>query len=136
MRSTKLYNTFDHDMIIIPNSDIAGQQIVNISTPDPYFKVRFSMDVSYNSDVDMVKKMILDTAMKHPNVIKTEDRKPFVRLVDFLDSNIRFKLYLWVDDAMNQWKVEAEIKEWLFKEFKEKGIEISYPTHVVYLEKE
>ncbi len=136
MRSTKLYNTFDHDMIIIPNSDIAGQQIVNISTPDPYFKVRFSMDVSYNSDVDIVKKMILDTAMKHPNVIKTEDRKPFVRLVDFLDSNIRFKLYLWVDDAMNQWKVEAEIKEWLFKEFKEKGIEISYPTHVVYLEKE
>ncbi len=136
MRSTKLYNTFDHDMIIIPNSDIAGQQIVNISTPDPYFKVRFTMDVSYNSDVAMVKKIILDTAMKHPNVIKSEDRKPFVRLIDFLDSNIRFKLYLWVDDAMNQWKVESEIKEWLFNEFKEKGIEISYPTHVVYLEKE
>jgi MscS family membrane protein len=136
MRSTKLYNTFDHDMIIIPNSDIASQKIVNVSTPDPYFKLRFTMDVSYNADVDMVKKTILDNAMKHPNVIKSEDRKPFVRLVDFLDSNIRFKLYLWVDDAMNQWKVEADIKEWLFKEFKDKGIEISYPTHVVYLEKE
>ncbi len=136
MRSTKLYNTFDHDMIIVPNNQIAGQKIVNISTPDANFKVRFTMDVSYDSDPDEVKKIILDVARAHPNVIKDGDKAPFVRLVDFLDSNIRFKVYLWVDDAMNQWKVEAEMKENLFKIFRERGIEISYPQHIVHLEKE
>ena len=133
MRSTKLYNTFDHDMIIVPNNQIAGQKIVNISTPDSNFKVRFTIDVSYDSDPEEVKRVILDVANSHPNVIKEGDKAPFVRLVDFLDSNIRYKVYLWVDDAMNQWKVEAEMKEKLFKIFKEKGIEISYPQHVVHL---
>ena len=133
MRSTKLYNTFDHDMIIVPNNQIAGQKIVNISTPDVNFKVRFPIDVSYDSDPDEVKKTILEVAMSHPNVIKDGDKAPFVRLVDFLDSNIRYKVYLWVDDAMNQWKVEAEMKEKLLKIFREKGIEISYPQHVVHL---
>ena len=136
MRSTKLYNTFDHDMIIVPNNQMAGQKIVNISTPDANFKVRFTIDVSYDSNPDEVKKTILDVAMSHPNVIKEGDKAPFVRLVDFLDSNIRYKVYLWVDDAMNQWKVEAEMKEKLFKTFKEKGIEISYPQHVVHLKNE
>lgn len=136
MRSTKLYNTFDHDMIIVPNNQIAGQKIVNISTPDVNFKVRFTMDVSYDSDVDEVKRIILETANSHPDVIKEGEKAPFVRLVDFLDSNIRFKVYLWVDDAMNQWKVESEIKEQLFKIFMKKGIEISYPQHIVHLEKE
>ena len=136
MRSTKLYNTFDHDMIIVPNNQIAGQKIVNISTPDANFKVRFPMDVSYDSDVDEVKRTILEVAMEHPNVIKEGDKAPFVRLVDFLDSNIRFQLYLWVDDAMNQWKVESEIKEELFKRFNQKGIEISYPINIVHLEKD
>ena len=136
MRSTKLYNTFDHDMIIVPNNDLAGQKIVNISTPDANFKVRFPMDVSYDSDVDEVKRTILEVAMEHPNVIKEGDKAPFVRLVDFLDSNIRFQLYLWVDDAMNQWKVESEIKEELFKRFNQKGIEISYPINIIHLEKD
>ena len=136
MRSTKLYNTFDHDMIIVPNNQIAGQKIVNISTPDANFKVRFPIDVSYDSDPDEVKKTIMDVAMSHPNVIKEGDKAPLVRLVDFLDSNIRYKVYLWVDDAMNQWKVEAEMKEKLLKIFREKGIEISYPQHVVRLKKE
>ena len=136
MRSTKLYNTFDHDMIIVPNNQIAGQKIVNISTPDANFKVRFPVDVSYDSDPDEVKKIITDVAMSHPNVIKEGDKAPFVRLVDFLDSNIRYKVYLWVDDAMNQWKVEAEMKEKLFKIFQQKGIEISYPQHVVHLKNE
>jgi len=136
MRSTKLYNTFDHDMIIVPNNQIAGQKIVNISTPDANFKVRFTIDVSYDSDTDEVRKIILETANTHPNVIKEGDKAPFVRLVDFLDSNIRFKVYLWVDDAMNQWKVESEMKEQLFRVFRERGIEISYPQHIVHLEKE
>ncbi len=136
MRSTKLYNTFDHDMIIVPNNQIAGQKIVNISTPDANFKVRFPIDVSYDSDPDEVKKTILEVAMAHPNVIKEGDKAPFVRLVDFLDSNIRYRVYLWVDDAMNQWKVEADMKESLFKIFREKGIDISYPRHIVQLENE
>ncbi|MCK4757201.1 MAG: mechanosensitive ion channel family protein [Thermoplasmata archaeon] len=134
MRSTKLYNTFDHDVIILPNSKIANEKVINLTEPDNKMKVKVTIGVDYNTDIQKAKQIMLDVANKHTDVINTEDRDPFVRLVDFGDSSINLKLYTWVYHLDDQWRVGGEIREEIFELFKKEGIDIPFPQRVVHMQ--
>ncbi len=136
MRSTKLYNTFDHDMIILPNSKIANEKVINLTEPDNKFKVRVTIGIDYSSDVEKAKRIIREVAEKHPDVIHEKDKMPMVRLSDFGESAVMLKLFAWVNDLNNQWKVAGEIREEVFRRFKEEGITIPFPQRVVHIRNE
>ena len=134
MRSTKLYNTFDHDVIILPNSKIANEKVINLTEPDNKMKVKVTIGVDYDTDIQKAKKIMLDVANKHTDVINAEDRDPFVRLVDFGDSSINLKLYTWVYHLDDQWRVGGEMREEIFELFKKEGIDIPFPQRVVHMQ--
>lgn len=136
MRSTKLYNTFDHDVIILPNSKIANEKVINLTEPDNKMKVRVAIGVDYKTDIEKAKNIMLEIANAHPDVLKDEDKKPFARLVDFGDSAITLKMYTWVFHLDDQWRVGSELRERIFQRFKNEGIEIPFPQHVVHMEKD
>ncbi len=136
MRSTKLYNTFDHDMIILPNSKIANEKVINLTEPDNKMKVKITVGVAYDTDIKQAKGIMLDVALNHPDVIQDEGQSPFVRLVDFGDSSLGLKVYTWVHHLDDQWRVGAEIREAILEKFNEANIEIPFPQHVVHMEKE
>ncbi len=136
LRSTKLYNTFAHDIVIMPNNMLASQKIVNLTEPDVKFRVKIEIGVAYDSDVDKVKEILSEAANKEPEVIQEEGYKPYVRLIEFGDSALMFKVYTWVDDVSNQWKVAANIRETVLKRFREEGIEIPFPQRVVWMRDE
>lgn len=136
MRSTKLYNTFDHDMIIVPNSKIANEKVINLTEPDNQMKVRVSIGVAYDSDIEKVKQIMLDVANANPDVLKDEGRTPYIRLKDFADSAVMLKVYTWVNHLDNQWRVGSELREQIFKRFKEEGIEIPFPQRVIHMERD
>ena len=134
MRSTKLYNTFDHDVIILPNSKIANEKVINLTEPDNKMKVKVTIGVDYNTDIQKAKQIMLDVANKHTDIINAEGRDPFVRLVDFGDSSINLKLYTWVYHLDDQWRVGGEIREEIFELFKKEGIDIPFPQRVVHMQ--
>jgi small-conductance mechanosensitive channel len=134
MRSTKLYNTFDHDVIILPNSKIANEKVINLTEPDNQMKVRVAVGVDYKTDIQKAKQIMLDIANEHPDVLKDEGRKPFVRTIEFGDSAITLKTYTWVNDLDNQWRVASEMREEIFRRFNEEGIEIPFPQRVLHLD--
>jgi len=136
MRSTKLYNTFDHDMIILPNSKIANEKVINLTEPDNKMKVKVTVGVAYGTDVQQAKDIMLDVAVKHPDVIQEEGQAPFVRLVELGDSALGLKVYTWVHHLDNQWRVGAEMREAILARFNAANIEIPFPQHVVHMEKE
>jgi small-conductance mechanosensitive channel len=133
MRSTKLYNTFDHDMIILPNSKIANEKVINLTEPDNKMKVRVTVGVDYSTDIHKAKKIMLEAALNNPDTIHDVDRAPFVRLTDFGESAVMLKLYTWVHKLDNQWRVGGEIREEIFRRFKEEGISIPFPQRVVHI---
>jgi len=136
MRSTKLYNTFDHDMIIVPNNKIANEKVTNLTLPDNKIKVNLSIGIGYKSDVQKAKQIMLDAANKNPAIINDEDdRKPIVRLAEFEDSAIKLKLFAWVYEIDSQWRVGGEIREEILKRFKEEKIDIPFPQRVIHMEK-
>jgi small-conductance mechanosensitive channel len=136
MRSTKLYNTFDHDMIILPNSKIANEKVINLTEPDNKMKVRVTVGVDYSSDIQKAKQIMLEAANNHPDTIHDADRAPFVRVIDFGESAVMLKLYTWVYELDNQWRVGGELREEIFKRFKEEGIQIPFPQRVVHIRNE
>ena len=136
MRSTKLYNTFDHDMIILPNSKIANEKVINLTEPDNKMKIKVIMGVAYDTDLAKAKEIMLTTSQSHPDVMQEEGHSPFVRVVEFGDSSINIRLYAWVHHLDDQWRVASELKENIFHTFNKVGIEIPFPQHVVHMEKE
>jgi MscS family membrane protein len=134
MRSTKLYNTFDHDMIIVPNNKIANEKVTNLTLPDTQMKVQVEIGVDYKSDIKKAKQIMLDAANNNSGVIKDEDKKPFVRLTEFEESAIKLKLFAWVYELDSQWRVGGELREEILTQFRAEGIDIPFPQRVLHFE--
>jgi len=132
LRSTKLYNLFEHEVIIEPNSNIAGQRIINATKPDIKFKVKVTVGVAYGTDIKKVQDILKGILMKHPEVLKEKGLMPFIRFTNFGDSSLDFKTFCWIDNVENQWRVAHEIRQEIDRRFTEEGIEIPFPQRVVW----
>ena len=134
LRSTWLYNTFDHDIVIFPNKTIAGSKIVNLTEPDQKFKVRVAVGVAYGSDIDKVQEIMIEALELQPGVITNDpDRKAFCRFQEFGDSSLDFKATCWIHDIFDQWKIAHNARLHIEKRFREEGIEVPFPQRVVTL---
>lgn len=133
LRSTKLYWIKNHELIIMPNRLLANNKIINYVEPDPRFKVRVHVGVAYSSDLDKVKRILVDVAKNHPNVLRGPEYDPVWRVTAFGDSAIEVLVVVWVDDAMNQWNVASDIRHAIKKRFDEEGIVIPFPQRDVWM---
>ena len=131
-RSTKLYWGKHHDIIIMPNKELAARKIINYVRPDRRFKVLVDVGVGYGSDIDRVKRVMGDVALAHPNVLKEKEFAPIFRLASFGDSAIGVTIIAWVDDVMNGWQAASDLREAIKKRFEAEGIEIPFPQRVVH----
>jgi len=136
LRTTWLYNRFDHDIIIFPNKEMAGNKIVNLTEPDNKFKAKAAVGVAYGSDMDMVEEIMLSAIKKQPGVILDDpNRTPFFRFQEFGDSSLNCKVTAWIHDIFDQWKISHNTRLEINRRFAEEGIEIPFPQRVVHMEK-
>jgi small-conductance mechanosensitive channel len=84
----------------------------------------------YGSDVELVKKTLLEVADRTPKVRKRP--KPDLLFKDFGDSALVFTLRVWTD-TKNMFKVPTAIRFEIDKAFREKGIEIPFPLRDLHL---
>src|SRR4051794_34128939 len=94
MRTT-LVTTNDRLSIIVPNSKLVSQRLVNWSYGDPRARISVPVGVAQNSDVELVRDTLLDAAKDVENVL--EDPKPSVQFLKFGDSLLDFRLLVWTD---------------------------------------
>lgn len=132
MRSTKFYNTFKNTLTIVPNSVIAGGRITNISDPDPLFKIGIKVGVSYDTDIEKAKQIILDIERSTPHILHEEGKMPFVRVIDFRDSSVELYTKFWVDHYDKQWEATGIVRQRILEEFHKQGVHIPFPQVVVH----
>ena len=131
IRSTRIM-TRDDIEITIPNSVIANSKIVNESGgPHEKERVRITISVSYESDIEQVKRVLRDVAIASPNVCK--DPEPRVRFRQFADYGLTFQLLLWIERPEMRGRVIDEINSSIFYKFRDENIEIPYPHHVIQM---
>jgi small-conductance mechanosensitive channel len=131
LRTTKLYWGKNHTYIIMPNNEMANRKIINYVRPNRRFKTNVKLGVAYKSDLDRVKRVLLEIARSHPWVLKEPEFEPVFRVVDFGESTILVMLLVWVDDVDHKWHIGSDLREQIKKRFAEEGIEISFPQRVV-----
>ena len=114
--------TIDNKRITIPNSNIINNPVTNYGAK-PTRRVDFNFEVAYESDVELVKQVVLDVIKSNGKVLL--DKEPFCRLKTMEASSIKFFANCWVDSE-DYWDVYYYVMENVFNEFKRNNISIPY----------
>ncbi|MCF8235444.1 MAG: mechanosensitive ion channel family protein [Bacteroidales bacterium] len=134
---------FENRRVIIPNSIISSESIVNASIADEKICAWVEMDISYDSDIDKAMSIMQQEAMKHPSFIDNrspEEKKEGVpevrvRLIGFGDSSVNLRAYVWAENALLAFAMKCDLYKEIKEEFDKAGIEIPFPHRtIVYKE--
>ncbi len=132
LRSTKI-KTFDNEMIIIPNNKLADSKIQNIAMPDPKSRAVVPFGVAYGSDIEKVKKIVVDEIKKIAHVEK--EPEPIARFIEMGDSNLKFNVYYYVDSFENRFGTIDEANMRIYNALNKTGVEIPFPQMDVHIKK-
>jgi small-conductance mechanosensitive channel len=134
IRSTR-FMTRDDIEITIPNSVIAASKIVNESGgPGETERVRITLHVAYESDIDDVKALLISIALGNENVLKAPE--PRVRFREFADHGLKLQLLFWIHKPEIRGRTVDAVNTEIYKQFSQNNISIPYPTMKVILPQE
>ncbi len=123
--------TWDLRRIIVPNSLMSSDYIVNWSLGDPETIWPVDIGIGYTSDIDKARSIIVEETKKHPHVLK--DREINVRLTELGDFAVNLRLTFHVPNRGLAFDTGCDIRESIKKRFDAEGIEIPYPYRNIIL---
>ena len=115
--------TVDGKIVVIPNGKIIAGNIINFSR-EPVRRNEFIIGVAYDSDIDLVKKILTDIIQSEDRILK--DREMTVRLNELGASSINFVVRVWSNSSDLQ-RVYWDVLERIKREFDANGISFPYP---------
>jgi small-conductance mechanosensitive channel len=124
---------FTNNLIIVPNSRVSQSIITNFNLPFNDIYVELTCGVSYDSDLELVEKIAVETAKdvyKEVMGKELEDGPSFFYL-GFGDSAIDFKIKVLVPEFGDRMKIQHPLIKTLHKRFNEAGIVIPYPMRTI-----
>ena len=131
LRSTTVV-TNDNIAIIVPNSEFVSNSVTNWSYTDRDMRFNFPIGVSYRSDPELVRRLLIQVAEQHPGVLK--DPKPDALLLEFGDSALNFMLRVWTRQyATTPGVLRSELNFMVDKTFKAHDIEIPFPHRDLHI---
>ena len=128
IRSTELL-AFNKTSIIIPNATLISSAVTNMTHGDAMSRQSVAVGVSYGSNPEQVKEILLSCAKKNRKIMTSP--APYVLFKDFGSSSLDFELRFYVSDIWKGWTVPSEVRYEIFRRFQEEGIEIPFPQIVI-----
>lgn len=124
--------TRDQTEHLIPNENLMVNQVVNWSYSSKDVRVKAPVGVSYDSDLDLVTKLLYRAADETPRVLQRP--KPRVNLMGFGDSSVDFEIRFWIQDPeAGLANIRSDVYTRVWQLFKENNIEIPYPQRDLHL---
>lgn len=118
--------TLDNIEILVPNAMWVSQKIINRSYNDSKVRITLPVSVAYNSDVDLVRKVLLEVADSAEHVLK--DPSPDVIFMWFGDSALQFELRVWMNVKKHTIPpFKSDINFAIRRAFKTNHIQIPFP---------
>lgn len=130
IRTSKVI-TRDGNIIIVPNRFLTSEKLNNWSHGNRLSRFHVSVGVSYSSNVELVKKILYQCALAHPDVSKN---KPIlIRFDDFGDSALIFRLFFWADRSWEVEVLKSDLRFAITKAFRENGVQIPFPQRDLHV---
>ncbi len=131
--------SFENKRIIIPNSNISAQTVINDSIDDAKVCRFIEVGISYDSDVDLAIGIMRDIAENHPlciDVRTAEEKqkgtpKVIVRLYEFGDFSLKLRAFVWTKDPLQAREMHSDINREIKKRFEQEGVEIPFPYRTI-----
>lgn len=142
LRHTVIRN-FENQRIIIPNSIISNQLLINSNFEDTKICRFVNIGISYGSDIDLARKIMTEEIENHPlNIdnrtpedVEKGDPRVSVKVTMLGDSSINMRAWAWADTPQNGFRMYCDVLESIKKRFDKEGIVIPFPQRTVsYLE--
>lgn len=130
MRSTTL-EAWNKANVIIPNSDILSSSLINMTYTNRMGRAEINVGVDYDSDVELVKKTLLEIAASNPNVLSNP--APSVTFTNLGDNSLDFQLLCYTANVYNKGGIADNIRGEIIKRFRELNINIPFPQRVIHL---
>lgn len=144
LRHTVIRN-FENQRIIIPNSIISNQLLINSNFEDKKICRFVDIGISYSSDIDLARKIMVEEIENHPlNIdnrtsedIEKGDPRVSVKVTLLGDSAVNMRAWAWADSPQNGFRMYCDVLESIKKRFDKEGIVIPFPQRTIsYLEPE
>lgn len=130
IRATTLED-WDKKEVIIPNKEFITSKLINWTLSDPILRLVLPLGVSYSSDPEKVKKVLMKVATDYEVVLK--DPAPSVLFKQFGDSSLNFDLRVYFRLDGNYAQTLDTLNTRIFQAFREEGIEIPFPQRDLHL---
>lgn len=128
IRSTK-FLTFDHTLVIVPNAELIKSTVDNVTYPMPPVRIVINVGVSYDSDMQLVRRVMLEEADKNKEILA--DPEPMFFFQNFGDSSLDVTLRCHVGRAEQHRSASSDLRMQVLERFRAEGIEIPFPQRVV-----
>lgn len=125
-----------NNMVIIPNSKLAKSIVTNYYLPEKRLSLLIPVSVSYSSDPATVEQVLIDEAKRSVGKIPglLGDPEPFVRFIPgFGESSLDFTLICQIEEFVDQYLAQHELRKCIFARFRTEGIEIPFPQRTVHI---
>jgi small-conductance mechanosensitive channel/CRP-like cAMP-binding protein len=123
--------TASNNHVLIPNSAVAKDKIINYHTPTPATAFGISVGVDYNVAPNEVRRVLVAAAAETPGVLA--DPAPSAAVASFDDSAITYRVGFWINDPQTHGGVEQAVRTSVWYRLKQAGYNIPYPTRTVEL---
>lgn len=138
LRHTVIKN-FQNNRIIIPNSVMDKEIILNENIQDNKICKWVEFGISYDSDIDKAIKIIQRESAKHPTHIDQRTQKEIdegkpeikVKVVGFGDSSVKLRGYVWAKDPLAAYHMGFDLNKSIKQAFDKEGIEIPFPYRTI-----
>lgn len=121
--------TLDNRKIAIPNSTLTSSVLINYSSFE-FRRLDIDLDVAYGSNVEFVKKTVMDVIRRHPKILSVP--APFIRMTEMRSSSLCITLKVWCRKT-DYWDLKFNLLEEIYEEFRKSGIEIPFQQIDVHM---
>ncbi len=116
---------------IVPNEMLVSNRVENLSLADPQVWQSTVVTVAYDSDVELVMRLLTQAALSQPRVLR--EPAPLIALSNFTPDGLEFTVGYWLaDPEKGQLNLRSLINLEVFKLLKAHQIEIPYPQRVLH----
>ncbi len=135
---------YENRRIIIPNSVISEETIINSNIQDKKIRKHIIFSISYDSNIDKAIEIIREEAEKHPYLIDNRDQEQIknnepivtIRVIALNDFSVDLKAYTWTEGNDNAFMLKCDLLKAVKERFDKKGIEIPFPYRTIVYKKD
>ncbi len=125
--------TRDDKYIILPNTDLTRNQLINWTHSEIASRFEVTVAVEYASNVNLVMDILKNAAMQQSGILETP--APFSRFNDYGDSALQFSIFFWSEEVFRVENVKSELRVRIYEMFRENNIVIPFPQRVLHIKK-